>query len=500
MNLLSKILGTSTSTSSLSRTPFSLKCLSVVMPVYNEVYTLQEIVKRVAEVPVPKEIIIIDDGSKDGTRDTLQKLIEQHGADGNLNANTKLKIIFNQANMGKGACIRVGIQHATGDLLIVQDADLEYDPEEYPKLIEPILAGDADVVFGSRFRGERQRVLHFWHTLGNKFLTLLSNVFTNLNLTDMETCYKVFRTEIIKAIPLRSQRFGFEPEITAKMAKLRCRIYEVPISYHGRTYAEGKKINWKDGISAVWTILRFWIQDDLYPEGIGLKTLQIMEGAGRYNGWLFRQCEAYLGRRVVEVGSGVGNITKYLINRDSVVATETNRFYLEELNRQYASRHNIQVLPLDILDQAAAQEIGRRHNPDTALAFNVLENIDDDKKAAAHLNRMLTLGGRAVIVSPAHPALYCEMDKSLGHRRRYNERSITSLLEESGFQVEKVRYLNALGGLGWYLNGHLFRRKLIPSRQVRIFDHLVPLLAVERFLTPRFGLSILAVARKVREL
>jgi glycosyltransferase involved in cell wall biosynthesis len=216
--------------------------------VYNERATIAEIIRRVDEVPIDKELIIVDDCSTDGTRDIISQLVSKY----------PVTVVRHEVNQGKGAAIRTGIRHVRGDMFIIQDADLEYDPVEYPKLIKPILDGKADVVFGSRFvGGEEHRVLYFWHSLGNRFLTLLSNMFTNLNLTDMETCYKVFRTEIVKGIALEQDRFGFEPEITAKVARTGCRIYEVGISYSGRTYAEGKKIGWKDGVKAIWCIVKY---------------------------------------------------------------------------------------------------------------------------------------------------------------------------------------------------------------------------------------------------
>ena len=222
--------------------------LSVIIPCYNEINTIEEVINKVKNTSIKsKQIIIIDDFSNDGTREFLNSLKDE-----------SIKVVSQNRNQGKGAAIAKGISLATGDILIIQDADLEYDPNEYEKLIKPILANKADVVFGSRFQGaEPHRVVYFWHRVGNGFLTLLSNIMTDINLTDMETCYKAFRTEILKSINIREKRFGFEPEITAKLARKRCRIYEVGISYFGRTYEEGKKIGWKDGVRAIWCIVKY---------------------------------------------------------------------------------------------------------------------------------------------------------------------------------------------------------------------------------------------------
>ena len=229
--------------------------LSVVIPVYNEVNTIEEVLEKVKAVRIPleKEIIIVDDGSTDGTREKLSEIQK---------ADPSLKVILHERNMGKGAALRTGFQHVTGQIVIIQDADLEYDPSEYPRLLEPILDGRADVVYGSRFLGGTpRRVTSFWHYMANKFLTFLSNMLMNLNLTDMETCYKVMRTDVLERLNLKGNRFEIEPEITAKLARIGCKIYEVPISYSGRDVSEGKKIKWKDGIAAIYYIVKFKLRD-----------------------------------------------------------------------------------------------------------------------------------------------------------------------------------------------------------------------------------------------
>src|SRR5712692_1768389 len=382
-----------------SRTP----TLSVVIPCYNERATVAELLRRVKGVPVDKEIIVIDDKSTDGSKDVVAALVQQW---------PEIRHLLQPVNQGKGAAIRRGIQQARGDIVLIQDADLEYDPNEYPKLIQPILDGHADVVFGSRFEGYPRRVMLYWHRLGNAFLTFLSNATTNLDLTDMETCYKVFRREVIQSITLRSNRFGIEPEITAKVAKRGYRLYEVPISYYGRDYWEGKKINWKDGFSAIWTILKYGHLDDPANEPSTYKTLRRLDALKRYNRWIWERLRPYVGQRVLEVGAGSGTMTRFLYGRELIVATDKETPYIDRLRNAFRRRAGIKVERLDLDSDAALALV--HYNFDTVMCINVLEHTDDDAAALRRVHHLLTPGGRVVIFVPAGKELFGTLDRGIG--------------------------------------------------------------------------------------
>ena len=473
--------------------------LSVVIPAFNERSTICALLRRVCDVPIDKEVIVVDDGSTDGTAGELHKLglctsgdtITVTTPEGVTN---DLRLLVHQPNQGKGVCVRDGIAAASGDVILIQDADLEYDPAEYPKLIQPILDGRADVVFGSRFTGSPRRVLYFWHALGNHLLTFLSNMFTNLNLTDMETCYKVFRAEVVKGMPLRARRFGIEPELTAKVARKRARIYEVPISYAGRSYLEGKKIGWKDGLAAVWTILRYAIVDDRENREPGYKTLQRTQSLRQYNAWMWEKVAPYVGDRVLEVGAGTGNMTRYLSAREQVVATDVDPKYVQMLGNTFANDPRVHACRFDLGVDATPD--GLDGGFDTVLCLNVLEHVEDDAAALRRIYGVLADQGRVVLVVPAMPSLYGEIDRAIGHYRRYDRADLAHKLESAGFVVEHTSTFNLIGALGWYINSRLLKRRTVPGLQARINDLLVPLLRFEGRLHSPVGLSFLFVGRR----
>ena len=463
--------------------------LSVIIPVYNEIHTIEEILSKVLQVDLPKEVIVVDDFSTDGTREFLK----EWEAKGDKGSKNQVRMLFQPKNMGKGAALRSGFKEATGDIVLIQDADLEYHPMEYPKLIEPILDGRADVVYGSRFLGTPRRVLMFWHTLGNNLLTFLSNLCTDLNLTDMETGYKVFKKEVLDHLHLKSNRFGFEPEVTAKIAKMNYRIYEIPISYSGRDYWEGKKINWIDGLKAVFSILRYNFFDS-ETEDIVYQTLQRMKKLRRYNRWIFSKFRPFLGRRVLEIGSGIGNITKFLLDRDLVIATDVEPMYLTLLKNTFGQYKKFIIGNFDISGSDTGQY--RQYHIDSVICFNVLEHIEKDERALENIFNLLEPKGRLLLFVPSHRWLYGSLDQHLGHHRRYGKEELKEKLEKIGFQVILLKHFNRIGILGWYLNGKIFGRKRLPSFQLRIYNLLVPLFKIEDLFPLPFGTSLLVIAER----
>ncbi|MBI1897766.1 MAG: glycosyltransferase [Acidobacteria bacterium] len=464
--------------------------LSILIPVYNERTVVERSLAQVLAAPLPenmeRELIIVDDCSTDGTGAILERMAASEG---------RIRLFRQPVNMGKGAAIRAALQHATGDFCLVQDADLEYDPAEYPKLLRPLLDGRADAVFGSRYlAGEQTRVLPFWHSVINKSLTLVSNMFCNLNVTDMETCYKVFRTDLLKSIPIRANRFGFEPEITMKSSKRKLRIYEVPISYHGRTYEEGKKIGWKDGIKALGVVLYFWLIDDLYGEPYGRGLLNNLTGTPQYLNWMTRLIRPHVSDTVLEIGAGIGNITGRLMGkRLQYAAVEKDPLYLHALRNRFLRTPNVAVKSLDPDEPAEMAALAQRF--ETVLCLNVLEYVRDPGATLRGLRAAVARGGRLVVLVPQGKKLYSAVDARLGHKRRFEFRELEVLLRGGGFAIERSYQLNKIGKPAWWFYGRLMQRGQINKVTLKLFDKTVWLWRRIEPLLPWQGLSLIVVAR-----
>jgi glycosyltransferase involved in cell wall biosynthesis len=465
--------------------------LSILMPVYNERTVVERCISQVMAAPLPenmdRELVIVDDCSTDGSFAILESLAQSY---------PDIRLYRHDRNRGKGAAVRTAISKASGDFALIQDADLEYDPAEYPRLLRPLLDGRADAVFGSRYlAGEQTRVLPFWHSMINKGLTLVSNMFCNLNLTDMETCYKVFRTDLLKSIPIRSDRFGFEPEITMKSAKRKLRIYEVPISYHGRTYEEGKKIGWKDGIKALAVVLHFWLIDDLYAAPYGRGVLNNLTGTPQYLSWLARKLRPHVGDTVLELHAGIGNITGRLMGKRVLyVAAESDPLHLHALRNRFLRTPNVVVQRLD--PEVSADLAGMENCFDTVLCLNVLEYAAVPAATVRAVAATLKPGGNLIVLVPLGPALYGSLDRSLGHKQRFKAATLAGILEAEGFAVERQYQWNKAGAPPWWLYGRLFRSKRINKPVLKIFDKTVWLWRRLDPLMPWPGLSLIAVGKK----
>ncbi|HEV2388249.1 MAG TPA: glycosyltransferase [Candidatus Acidoferrales bacterium] len=473
--------------------------LAILVPAYNEEYLLEASLARLAvlgECPglARVKVIVVDDGSRDQTPAAIERF-RQSLASRRWPDRFEWTFLRHERNQGKGAAIRTALAHADTELAVIHDADLEYFPRDLAKMVPLFDEQDADAVFGSRFlSGEFRRVLFFRHSLANRFLTFLCNLVCDLNLTDMETCYKMVRTDLLRSIPLESRDFRIEPELTIKLAKRGARMFEVPISYAGRGYQEGKKIGWRDGIKALGAIARFAVSDRVYVEDPrGGEILERLARAPRFSRWMADVLRPWVGQRVLEIGAGTGNLTVQLTPRQLYWATDVNPFYVAALEKLQESRPYLRV---GATNACRAESFPPVHDFDTVVCLNVIEHLSDDVGALRNILDALAPGGHAVVLAPRGQWLYGTLDRVLGHCRRYSLSQLEAVGRAAGFEPELALRFNRLGTVGWFLNGKLLRRRTFGLWQVKFLNLWTPVLRrVDRWL-PLPSLSLIAVFRK----
>jgi glycosyltransferase involved in cell wall biosynthesis/phospholipid N-methyltransferase len=484
----SKGLGRRTSTS-----------LGVIVPVYNEQYLVAASLARLAVLGESSlldriQVVVVDDGSSDQTAVAIENFRASLDEKGRA---PKFSWLFlrHEKNGGKGAAIRTGFARIDTELVVIHDADLEYHPRDLLQMVEVFLYEDAEAVFGSRFMpGGYKRALFFRHALGNRFLTFLCDVVCDLNLTDMETCYKMIRTSLLRSIPLESSTFDVEPELAIKLARRGSRIFEVPISYSGRTYGEGKKIGWKDGFRALWSIFRYALSDKLYTaDAYGAEILGRLNRAPRFTRWMAEVIRPFVGERVLEIGAGVGNLSLHLMPRPSYWATDVNPHYVDYLVSLQTTRPYMQVAHTNAM---AGETYPAGQAFDTVVCLNVIEHLEDDVGALRNIWKVLDDGGQAIVLVPCGPRLYGTLDEVLGHCRRYTENQLVDVSRQAGFHVDEIIRFNRPGVVGWWLNGKILRRRKFGLAQIRLLNLVTPLFRALDPWIPLPPLSIIAILRK----
>lgn len=472
--------------------------LSVIVPVYNEEYLIEESLNRLFVLKKSPflekiEVIIINDGSTDNTLEILKQLLKALPIKCNK---FRWKLINHPQNMGKGKAIQSGLKEATCEISIIHDADLEYYPSDILRMIPLFVEEKADAVYGSRFiPHEYRRVLMYRHELGNRLLTFLCNLISNLNLSDMETCYKAIRTDLFKSIPIRSNDFRIEPELTIKLGKRDAKIYEIPVNYSGRTYAEGKKINWKDGFKALWAIFKFGFSDDIFIEDeFGSKILTRLSRAPKFNTWMADIIRPYVGQNVLEIGAGIGNLTKRLIPREKYCITDINPFYLQMTNNLKDDKPYLTVSYLDLNDISVF--LKDKKTFDTVICLNVIEHLDDDVKAITNIADLLCDGGKAVVLVPRGQWAFGTLDEVLGHKRRYSEKMLKDLSDKAELKIETIIQFNRVSTIPWIINGKILKKRTFAISQILLMNFLTPFFRIIDNFLPFPSLSYIVIMEK----
>lgn len=463
--------------------------LSVIIPVFNEDRTLATVIEKVLSSTdlMDIELIIVDDGSTDESRSVITEIAQKH---------SNIRYHFQSSNQGKGAAVRKGIEIASGEWIVIQDADMEYDPHEYNKLLRPALDGYADAVFGSRFASsDFRRVLYYWHSVVNRFLTWLTNILNDLTLTDMETCYKLVRSSIFKQLCLQSNSFAIEAEITTRLAQWDARIYEVPVSYRGRTFAEGKHIRPKDALLAIGALLYYRFVNTRFTNDRGYLVLRAIGRANGFNKMLVDTIRRHIGDRVLEAGCGIGNLTEHLLRKKRLLAVDIENGYVEMIRNKFGHLSNFKAIKMDLADnEAYAGLLSERL--DTVICMNVLEHIADDNAVLTNFHNILQPGGRLICLVPQHPGLFGPADKAVAHFRRYTRSGIIEKIEATGFQVTEVREFNRLGIIGWWAN-NIMKRDIVSAKQIEIYELLILLARFLESIPLLPGLSIIVTGTKL---
>lgn len=462
--------------------------LSVLIPVFNERWTVEDMLRRVLAVPfdLELEIIVVDDGSSDGSAEVIAEFAKQHPV---------VKLIQQPKNMGKGAAIRRGIDELTGDVAVIQDADLEYDPADLPSLLKPIQDGRADAVFGSRFAGSIRKSLPFWHAQINGCLTTACNMITGTNLTDMETCYKVVRADILRELRLVRNSFTIEPELTCRLAQWGARIYEAPISYSGRSFEEGKKIRPIDGLKALATLVNARFIDSQFSNMPEDSMQRSLRRARRYNKDLVAMAEPFLGDRILDAGAGIGNLSGMLLRRSRVVMAEYDAHRADRLRSRFGARSNVRICESDLVERAFVEEM-QAENLDTVFCANALQQIGPDFLVLRNFFKMLASGGNCVLIVPNDLRLFGTIDSSLGHQRRYEKTHLSKLMERAGFEIVAQKSFNKLGAWGWRLLGLGLGHRRFGSLSTIAMDRSWPVAKYLDKVLPGPALSQFIVGRK----